>query len=105
MEPMPVGSGKSFLSDFVPIELARGNCFVNASKILKNNAARAQVQMADFGISHLAFGQTNIGATRAQLAARIVTIKLFVKWRFRQKRGVAILLAQFFTARVNAPTI
>src|SRR5207302_9771121 len=39
---------------------------------------------------HLAFGQSDIGAARAQFAAWIIAIELIVERRFCQERGVAV---------------
>src|SRR6267378_440798 len=71
MEPVSAGGGESFLRHAIPIELTGSDRFVNASEILKNDAARAQIEMADFGVAHLAFGETDIGAARLDFAAGI----------------------------------
>src|SRR5262249_39828137 len=102
---MPPRGGESFLGNLVSLEFPVSDCFINAREILKNNATSAQVQMADFGVTHLAVRQANIRAARAEFAAGIVAIKLVVKRRRCQKRGVAILLAQFFATRIDPPSI
>src|SRR5438270_1168479 len=105
MKPVPARSGESFLRNLVSLELAGGDRFINPREILKDDAAGAQIEMADFGVSHLAFGQTDIGAARAQLAAGIIAIELIMKRRLRQKRGVTVLLRFGFAARINPPAV
>ena len=101
MEPMPACGSKCFLRDLVTGQLAGSDRFINTSQILKNDAARAQVQMADFGISHLAVGQANIRATRAQFAARVIAIKSVVEWCFRQESGVSVSQANTHSAQAD----
>src|ERR687888_537116 len=105
MKPMPARSRESFLSDFISIELARGDRFVDSSKVLENDATRAQVEMTYFGVSHLAVGQSDIDAARAKFASGIVAIELVVKGRTRKESGVPVLLRFRFTAWINAPAV
>ena len=74
-------------------EFAVGDRLVDPRQILVNDPARAEIQVADFGVAHLAFGQTDIRPARAQLARRIVAVKMIVKRRPREQRGVAVFLA------------
>src|SRR6267143_1608737 len=105
MEPVSAGGGKSFLRHAIPIELAGSDRFVNASEILKNDAARAQIEMADFGVAHLAFGETDIGAAGVEFAARIIAIELIVKRRAGKQGGVAIFFRLGFAAGIDAPAV
>src|SRR5207302_11070784 len=105
MEPVSARGGESFLRNFISFEFAGGDRSINAREILKDDAAGAQIEVADFGVSHLAFGQTDIGAARAQFAAGIIAIELIVKRRFRQERGVAVFFRLGFAAGINAPAV
>src|SRR5216684_7435834 len=105
MESMPARSGESFLRNAIAIELAGGDRFIDASEILKNDAAGAQIEMADFGVPHLAFGQTDVGATRAEFAAGIIAIELIVKRCAGEQRGVAIFFRLRFAAGIDAPAV
>src|ERR1700746_2417590 len=103
MEPMPAPGGESFLRDGIAVELAGGNRFVDPSEILKNDAARAQIEVANFGVAHLALRQTDIGATGAEFAARISPIELVVKGRPGKQSGVAVFFRLGFAAGIDAP--
>src|SRR5438552_15860960 len=105
MESMPAGVGESFLRDFVSLELAVGNGFVDASEVLRNDPAPAQIEMADLGIAHLAFGKSDIGAARAQSAPGIIAIELIVKRGLGEERGVAVFLCLRFAAGIDAPAV
>src|SRR5437016_14541330 len=105
MEPMSTRSGEGFLCNLVSIELAGGDGFVDSREVLENDAPGAEIQMADFGIAHLAVGKSDIGAARAKFAARIIAIKLILKRRVREERGVAIFFCLAFAARINAPAV
>src|SRR5205807_3122368 len=105
MEPMPARGGESFLRDFVSIELAAGDGFIDAGKVLKNDPARAQVEMADFRVAHLAIGKSDIGAARAKFAAGIIAIELIVKRGLGEQGGVAIFFRLRFAAGIDAPAV
>ena len=105
MEPVSARGGEGFLRNFISFEFPGGDRLINAREILKDDAAGAQIEVADFGVSHLAFGQTDIGAARAQFAAWIIAIELIVKRRFRQERGVAVFFRLGFAAGINAPAV
>ena len=105
MEPMSTRGGESFLYNFVSIELAGGDGFVDSREVLKNDAPCAEIQMADFRVAHLAVGKSDIGAARAEFAARIIVIKPIVKRRAREKRGVSVFFCLAFAARINTPAV
>src|SRR5437868_3658541 len=105
MEPVSARSGESFLRNFISFEFAGGDRFINVREILKNNAAGAQIEVADFGVSPLTFGHTDIGAARAQFAAGIIARELIMKRRLRKERGVTVLLRFGFAARINPPAV
>ena len=61
--------------------------------------------MANFGVAHLPFRQSDIESARAQSAARVFAIKLVVERRMREQRGIAVLLAFGCAAGINAPAV
>src|SRR5438270_10634820 len=105
MEPVSARGGEGFLRNFISFEFPGGDRLINAREILKDDAAGAQIEVADFGVSHLAFGQTDIGAARAQFAAWIIARELIMKRRLRKERGVTVLLRFGFAARINPPAV
>src|SRR5438309_12080959 len=105
MQAMSVRGRESFPGDAISCELANGDRLIDSRKVLENDAARPQIQMPDFRVAHLAFGQTNIRATSAEFAARIIAIELVVKGCSSQKRRVSVLLARFPAAGIDAPSI
>ena len=60
MKPMPARGRESFLRDLILGELASDNCLIDSREVLKNDAACAQIQMTDFRVAHLAFGEADI---------------------------------------------
>src|SRR5438105_2501968 len=105
MESMSAGGGESFLSHFVPLQLASGDRFIDTSEVLKDDPAGAQIEMADFGIAHLTIGKSDIGAARAQFAPGIISIKLIVKWSSGEERGVAVFLSLGLAAGIDTPAV
>src|SRR5437016_1061598 len=105
MEPMSTRSGEGFLCNFVSIELASGDGFVDSREVLEDDSPGAEIQMADFGVAHLTVGKSDIGAAGAEFAARIIAIKLIVKRRAREERGVAIFFCLGFAVRINTPAV
>ena len=105
MEPMAAGARKSFLRDRIAGEFAFRDRLIDSSKILINDSAGPEIEMAYFGVPHLALRQADIETARAQLAARIFAIEPVVKWRAREQGGVAVFFALFLSARVDAPAV
>src|SRR6266571_5680317 len=105
MEAMTPCAGERFLQYSVARQFALFDCFVNSGQILINNPARSQIEMANFRVAHLSFGQSDVGPARAQFGAWIFPIKLVVKRRPSEKGGVAILFALLPTAGINTPAI
>src|SRR5438874_1375636 len=105
MQPVSARRGKGFLGDAVLFQLAGGNRFVYSGQILVNNSSGAEVEMADFRVSHLSFRQTHIRSACAQFTARKIAIELVVKRRVREQGGITILFCLRFTAWINAPAI
>src|SRR5687768_18304157 len=61
--------------------------------------------MTHFRIAHLAFGQTDVEAARAQGPSWKIAIEPVVKRRAREQSGVAILVTLFPAAGVDAPAV
>ena len=89
----------------MPAQFAVGDRFVNPGEVLIDDAPGAEIEVADLGVAHLAFGQSDIQAAGAQMSDWIIAIKLIVKRRLRQQRGVAIGLTLRGAAGVDAPTV
>lgn len=54
-----LGRLQCLLDDVVLGKLALFDCLINADDVLPDNAASANVEMADFGVAHEAFGEAN----------------------------------------------
>jgi hypothetical protein len=61
--------------------------------------------VTDFGITHLAGGQSDVQTTRTQFCGGILGIKPVMEWSARQKGSISIRQRASATARVNAPTV
>src|SRR3954470_1404384 len=97
--------GESFLRNFVSLELTVRNRLVDAGEVLHNDAAGAEIQMTDFGVAHLTIGKSDIGAARAEFAARVIAVKLIMKRRTREHGGVAVFLRLGLAAGIDPPTV
>ena len=86
-------------------EFAIADALVDASEVLIDDAARAEVQVTDFAVAHLAFGQPHVLAAGADGAARIRGIKMIMERRLREQRGIAVGLSLSFTAGIDAPAV
>jgi hypothetical protein len=73
---------ESLFQNRVTRQLTVLNRFVDPGKVLIDDAACAEIQMADFGISHLTIGETDIHTTGAQAAAGVGLIEVVVERRF-----------------------
>src|SRR5205823_8129727 len=56
---------EALLENGIVGQLAGGERFVDPRQILINNPARAKIQVPNFGVPHLPFGQSDIFAARA----------------------------------------
>ena len=65
------------------------NGLVDAREVLVHDPACADVQMADLGVAHLAFGQTDRAVVGRDPCGRKLAAQLIQSGRFRQKRSVA----------------
>ena len=86
-------------------EFAIDDGFVDAREVLVNDAAGAEVEVADFGIAHLAYRQTDIEAARGEAALRIGGVEVIVKGRLREQRRIAIGFRLLATVGIDAPTV
>ena len=105
MEAMTTRTRKGFLQYPIALQLTFRDRIVDAGQVLVNDPARSQIEMANFRVAHLSFGQSDVGPARAQFGVRIFLIKPVVKRRPGEKRGVAILFAFLPTPAINAPAI
>src|SRR5262249_19804523 len=77
-----VGSlSESLFEHRVASQFAVLDRFVDPGKVLIDDAAGAEIQMADLGISHLTIRETDIHTTGAQAAARVGLVQIIVKRR------------------------
>src|SRR5205814_10166750 len=104
-KPMLARGVECFYGNAIARELAVRDRFVNPSEVLVDDPPRSKVEMADLGITHLSFGQTDVRSACAQFATRVTPIELVMERRTREQRGVAIFLARVFAAGINAPSI
>src|SRR5712692_3806174 len=105
MKPMVPRRSERFLGDAIVCELAVRDRLIDASQVLINDSARAQIEMAHFGVAHLSFRQADIDSAGAQPAGWIIAIKFVVERRPSEKRGVTVFVAHFFPAGIDAPTV
>ena len=105
MKPMVARGGERFLRDLIARKLAIRDCFIDPSEVLINDPAGSQVEMADLGIAHLPFRQTDVRAARAQFAAGVAPVEFVVKRCLCEECGVAIFLPPVFAAGVNTPAV
>ena len=102
---MTARTGKRFPCDRISRELTLTDCFVDPGQVLMNDSPGAKVEMAYFGVAHLAVGQSDVEAACAELAAGVVAIELIVKRSAREQRRVAILLSRSNAAGIDAPAV
>src|SRR5262249_5245042 len=93
MKPVTERVGKGLLQNSVARKFVLLNCLVNSRQVLVNDPAGSQVKVADFGVAHLSFRQTNVASTCAQFGAWVIPVEVIVKWSRREKRCIAIFLA------------
>ena len=57
---MPPRLCKGILGNLVARKFSSRDRLVNSRQVLVDNPTRAKIQMSDFGVSHLSFGQSDI---------------------------------------------
>jgi len=78
---------------------------VHPAEVLKNNAARAQVQMPYFGVAHLTVRKAHILPGSAQQAVGIVGKEVIGKRGISQNSGVTVLFRDIRPQRIAAPAV
>jgi len=105
MKAMAASFRENILGDGIVLQLSFGNGFVDPGEILINNPARAEVEVADFGVAHLSLRQTDVRTTGTQFPSGIIAVKPVVERGAGKQGGVAVLLAFFAAAGIDSPTI
>ena len=96
---------KACLEHRVAGEVAFGHRFIDAREILVNDAAGAEIEVADFGVAHLAFRQADVEAAGAEGGVRVRGVEAIVERRVGEQRGVAVFHGMFAAAGIDAPAI
>ena len=65
MQPMTATVGERFLQNLIAREFTGRDRLIDTRKILINDPAGSEIQMADFGIAHLAGRKPNVESARA----------------------------------------
>ena len=78
---------------------------VDAGEFLVNDAAGAEVEVADLGISHLALGQADFQAAGLESAPGIVLIETIVDRGLGEEGGIALFLRTDAAGGIDAPTV
>ena len=84
--------GEEFHQRRIRRQRAVGDRLVDARQFLVNDAARAEIQVADFAVAHLPGGQADVLARGAEAALRIGLVEILVEGELGQQRRVAFLL-------------
>src|SRR5947209_12844370 len=102
---MTTRTGERFLSYRIFLQFAGRDRLVDPGQVLINNSAGSKIEVTNFGVTHLAFGEADIAATGAQVTCGIIAIKLIVERGIGEKRRVAVLFRLGLTVRINSPAI
>ena len=97
--------GEEFDQRRIRRQRAVGDRLVDAGQFLVNDAARAEIQVADFAVAHLPGGQADVLARGAEPALRVGLVKVFVERELGEQRRVAFLLGGGGAFRADAPTV
>ena len=97
--------GERFLDDGVGRQLAVGDGFGDAGQVLVNDAPRAQVEVPDLGVAHLAVRQAHVEPAGAQAARGVFLHHLVSEGRTPQDRRVAVAFGVLGRVRVDAPAV
>jgi hypothetical protein len=97
--------GKKVEQDGVLEEVAVADGFVDACDVLINNASGPEIEVADFGITHLPAGQADVLATAAEFTHGIGGVEVVVERGFGQKRGVALFFGSGTAVRADTPAV
>jgi hypothetical protein len=97
--------GEKFEQGFILEEITVADGFVDAGDVLVNDASGTEVEVADFGVTHLAFGQADVFAAAAELAHGIGGVEVIVKGGAGEECGVTFFLGSGGSVRADAPTV
>ena len=78
---------------------------IHPAEVLKDNAARAQVQVPYFGIAHLAVRKAHVLPGSAQQAVGIVGKEVISKRGISQNSGVTVFFRDIRPQRIAAPAV
>ena len=78
---------------------------VDAGEILIDDAARAEIEVADFGIAHLPGRQADIQAGGAEEAFRVLFQHHVMERRVGEQHGVAVFDCGFFSSGIHTPAV
>ena len=78
---------------------------IHPAEVLKDNAARTQVQVSYFGITHLAVRKAHVLPGSAQQAVGIVGKEVISKGGISQNSGVTVLFRDIRPQRIAAPAV
>src|SRR5277367_584549 len=78
-----------FAEQRLALEFAAGDELVNAGDVHVHDAAGADVEMADFAIAHLSFGEADSGAGGVDERVGKIFEEAIVIWFAREGEGVA----------------
>ena len=96
---------KGILQNFVFRQLIIANCLINTGEILVNDAARAQVEMADLRVSHLAFRQAHVFTAGGQGGMRVSFVKVVMKGGLGQEGSVPVRHSLGSSSWIDSPTV
>src|ERR1700693_2797620 len=105
MEPGPFGRLKCLLDHRITFQLSVEDRFVDPGEVLVNDSSSAEVEVANFRISHLAFGQSDIHPAGAQVTPRVSPVQIIVVGGAREQRCVAIGFGRLPAMGINPPSI
>ena len=74
-------------------------------KVLVNDAARAEVEVADLGVAHLPGGQPHILAAGAERAGGIGGLQVVVERGLGKHGGIGVAFGVFGRIGIDAPAV
>ena len=81
------------------------DCLVDAGEVLVNDATRAEVEVADLRVTHLAWGQADIEAGSAQEGGWVGGEHLVMEWGLGEQHGIAVLFCGCLSSGVEPPAV
>ena len=105
VKPCVCGLGKGLDEHRICRKIAIGDRFIDAGKILIDNASGTEIQVPDFRVPHLSFGQTDIHAAATEMGDRIFLVHLASERGIRKPRAVPVALRSLRPCRIVTPSI